>query len=82
MSLQLESLACILTPRSATQEVKQRLAHDGRAKVLGHHSTMVFAITKEVGRVVDTHKARDAAWYNEVGSPATTLHVLFVNPAS
>jgi len=43
---------------------------------------MVTAITKEVGRVVDTHKARDAAWYNEVGSPVSTLHVLVVNHAS
>ena len=80
--VQLESLACILTPRSATQEVKQRLAHDGRANFFDHHQTMVTAITKEVGRVVDTHKARDAAWYNEVGSPASTLHVLVVNHAS
>ena len=68
--LQLESLACILTPRSATQEVKQRLAHDAGAKVFDHHQGMVTMITEEVGRVVDTHKTRDAAWYNEVGSPA------------
>ena len=80
--LQLGSLACILTPRSATQEVKQRLAHDAGAKHYDDHQTMVAAITKEVGRVVDTHKARDAAWYNEVGSPASTLHVLVVNHAS
>jgi len=43
---------------------------------------MVTDISNEVGRVVDTHKARDAAWYNEVGSPASTLHFLVVNPAS
>ena len=43
---------------------------------------MMTAISKEVGRVVDTHKARDAAWYNEVGSPASTLHVIVVIPSS
>jgi hypothetical protein len=64
------------------QEVKQRLAHDAFAKRWGHPKRMVNAINTEVGRVVDTHKARDAAWYNEVGSPASTLHVLVVNPAS
>ena len=80
--LQLESQACILTPRSAAQEVKQRLAHDVIAKRLAHHKQMVSVINTEVGRVVDTHKARVAAWYNEVGSPASTLHVLVVNPAS
>ena len=80
--LQRGSLACILTPRSATQEVKQRLAHDTYAKFYDHRQAMVTQITEEVGRVVDTHKARDAAWYNEVGSPASTLHVLVVNHAS
>jgi len=39
---------------------------------------MVGAISKEVERVVATHKARDAAWYNEVGAPAPTLYVLVV----
>jgi len=29
---------------------------------------MVAAVSKEVERVVDTHKTRDAKWYNEVGS--------------
>ena len=43
---------------------------------------MVAAISKEVEGVVNTHKARDAAWYNEVGFPASTLHVFVVNPAS
>jgi len=41
---------------------------------------MVTAISNEVGRVVGTHKARDAAWYNEVGSAASTLHVLCREP--
>ena len=80
--LQLESLACIPTPRSATREVKQRLAHDIGAKFGHHHQTMVTAITNEVGRMIGRHKSRDAAWYNEVGSPASTLHVLVVNHAS
>jgi hypothetical protein len=43
---------------------------------------MVTAISNEVGRVVDTHKARDSAWYNEVTSHASTLHIFVVNPAS
>jgi hypothetical protein len=64
------------------QEVKQRLGRDYFAKYYSHHLKMVTAISKEVARVVDTHKARDALWYNEVGSPASTLHVLVVNPAS
>ena len=54
------------------QEVKQRLAHDGFAKQNKHHQKMVTAISKEVDRVIATHKARDAAWYNEVGFPAST----------
>ena len=79
--VQCDSLACILTPRFATQEVKQRLAHDAGAQFHNHHREMVTAIFKEVERVVATHKARAAEWYNEVGSPASTLHVLVVNPA-
>ena len=51
------------------------------AKFGDHHQMMVTSITKEVGMVVGTHRRRDAAWYNEVGSPASTLHVLVVNPA-
>jgi len=44
---------------------------------------MVTAISEEVEKVVTTHKARNAAWYNEVGSPATAMHVVLgVNPAS
>ena len=78
--LQLESPACILTLRSATQEVKQRVAHDAVAKY--HDREMVNVITGEVDMVVDTHTHRHAAWYNEVSSPASTLHVLVVNHAS
>jgi hypothetical protein len=37
---------------------------------------MFAAIMKEVGRVVGRHRARDAAWYNEVSSPASTLHIV------
>jgi len=67
----------------AAQGVTQRLAHDGFAKSHEHHRLMVTAISKEVGVVVKTHTDRDAAWYNEVGSPVTALHVvLVVNPAS
>ena len=55
--------------------------HDIFAAAYGHHQRMVTAIVEEVERVVDMHKARDAAWYNEVGSPAS-MHVLVVNPAS
>jgi hypothetical protein len=64
----------ILTLRSATQEVKERLAHDCFAKQEGHHKKMADTILMEVGKVVATHKARSAAWYNEVGSRASTLH--------
>ena len=76
--MQCDSLACILTPRFATQEVKQRLAHDAFAKKHLHPQKMVTAISKEVERVVTTHKARDAAWYNEVGAPSPTLDVVVV----
>ena len=68
----------ILTLRSATQEVEERLAHDGWAKLKDHHKKMVDMILTEVGEVVATHKARGAEWYNEVGSRASTLH----NPAA
>ncbi|KAJ1477514.1 ankyrin repeat-containing domain protein [Baffinella frigidus] len=54
-----------LEARLDSEEVKQRLAHDRFATSNDHHRTMVLAISKEVERVVDTHKARDAAWYNE-----------------
>ena len=60
-------MALILTPRSATQEVKERLAHD--ADAYDHHTKMVAAISKEVAMVALRHKARSAEWYNEVGSP-------------
>ena len=80
-ALQRDSVASILTLRCATQEVKQRLAHDAGAQFHNHHREMVTAIFKEVERVVATHKARAAEWYNEVGSPASILHVLVVNPA-
>ena len=43
---------------------------------------MVTAISNEVGRVVDAHKARDAAWYNEVAPSASILHIFVVNPES
>ncbi|KAJ1481748.1 ankyrin repeat-containing domain protein, partial [Baffinella frigidus] len=48
-----------------SEEVKQRLAHDGLAMVYGHHTKMVAAISKEVGVVARMHKARSAEWYNE-----------------
>ena len=66
----------ILTLRSATQEVEERLAHDAWAEHEGNHKKMVDMILKEVGEVVATHKARSAEWYNEVGSRASTLHNL------
>ena len=68
----------ILTLRSATQEVEERMAHDGWAKQELHNKKMVDMILTEVGEVVATHKARSAEWYNEVGSRASTLH----NPAA
>ena len=58
------------------------MVYDGFAMQCKHPQKMVTAISNEVGRVVDTHQARDAAWYNEVGSPASTLHIFVVNPAS
>ena len=64
----------ILTLRSATQEVEERVAHDAWAKQEDHHKKMVHMILEEVGEVVATHKARSAKWYNEVGSRASTLH--------
>ena len=39
---------------------------------------MVTAISKEVEGVVDTHTARDAAWYNEVGFPASTRFRVYI----
>ncbi|KAJ1474786.1 ankyrin repeat-containing domain protein, partial [Baffinella frigidus] len=54
-----------LAARLDSEEVKQRLGRDYFAKHHGHHLKMVAAISKEVERVVDTHKARDAKWYNE-----------------
>ena len=71
-------MALILTLRSATQEVEERLAHDGWAKHGDDNKKMVDMILKEVGEVVATHKARSAEWYNEVGSRASALH----NPAA
>jgi len=68
----------ILTLRSATQEVEERLAHDAWAKQQDDHKNMVDMILTEVGEVVATHKARSAEWYNAVGSRASTLH----NPAT
>ena len=67
-------LILILTLRSATQEVKERLAHDGLGRLQSHHEMMVRAISKEVGEVVEKHKARSAEWYNEVGSRVSTLN--------
>jgi hypothetical protein len=64
----------IHTLRSATQEVKDRLAHDGGAKEDDDHKEMVDTILKEVREVVKAHKARSAEWYNEVGSRGSTLH--------
>ena len=71
-------MALILTVRSATQEVEERLANDGMAKQELHHKKLVRMILTEVGEVVATHKARSAEWYNEVGSRASALH----NPAA
>jgi len=67
-------LTWILTLRSATQEVKERLAHDGLARSNDDHKKMVAAISEEVGEVAKTHKARSAEWYNEVGSRVSTLN--------
>ena len=67
-------LTLILTLRSATQEVKERLAHDGLGRLQSHHEMMVRAISKEVGEVAEKHKARSAEWYNEVGSRVSTLN--------
>ena len=60
--------------RSATQEVKERLAHDSPARFYGDHKKMVAAISKEVEEVAKTHKARNAEWYNEVGSRVSTIN--------
>ena len=71
----------ILTLRSATQEVEERLAHDPFAERWNRGakgSTMVGMILTEVGEVVAKHKAWSAEWYNEVGSRASALH----NPAA
>jgi hypothetical protein len=68
----------ILTLRSATQEVEERLAHDPWAERMDHNKKMVGMILTEVREVVAAHKARRAEWYNEVGSRASTLH----NPAA
>jgi len=54
------------------------MANDGWAKQEDHNKKMVDMILTEVGEVVATHKARNAEWYNEVGSRASTLH----NPAA
>ncbi|KAJ1492128.1 ankyrin repeat-containing domain protein [Baffinella frigidus] len=54
-----------LQARLESPEVKQRLAHDASAEFQTHHLRMVKAIMKEVGRVVNNHKSRDAEWYNE-----------------
>ena len=50
------------------QDVKERLARDAFAKDAAHHKMMVATIMNEVGSVVQTHKARSAAWYNAVRS--------------
>ena len=68
----------ILTLRSATQEVKERLAQDFFAESHDHPKKMVAAISEEVGEVAKKHQARSAEWYNEVGSRASILH----NPAA
>jgi len=71
----------ILTPRVATQEVKERLAHDkGLAERDAHHKKMVDTISKDVAGVVEMHRARSAEWYTQVGSRPRTLHLVVVKP--